>query len=127
MKKLIGISIASAFFITLLINNQVYSQSDKNDEELSKSFPIGVTRIFEESCVKCHLGPGIDKARFHFNLTNWDEFSTGKQARRANAVLRKVTNEKMPPKKFTIKHPESVPTKEEIKIIKEWAGSLKKN
>jgi hypothetical protein len=126
MKTLLGMAVATTFAMMSLYTNPVSAQSAGKDEAISKSIPDGVTKIFEQSCVKCHFDDGNNKARAHFNLTKWDKFSAGKQARKSNAVVNMVTTEKMPPEKYRQKHPEGVPNKEEIKTLKEWAESLQK-
>jgi hypothetical protein len=126
MKTYIGMAFVGMLVMMSMHTNPVAAQSKDTDKTLNKSIPDGVTKIFEGSCVKCHFDAGNNKAMARFNLTKWDEFSPGKQAKKANAVVNMVTKEKMPPEKFRQKHPESVPDKAEIKTLKEWAESLKK-
>ena len=126
MKKLIGMAVVILLFMTTLINNPVFSQSDWKDADVNKSIPDDVKDIFEQSCVKCHLESGNIKAKMHFNLSKWEKFSSAKQAKKAEDVLYQVTKEKMPPEKFRLSHPKSVPGNKEIKTIKKWAESLQK-
>jgi hypothetical protein len=126
MKTLTGMAFVSLLALMLIYTNHVSAQSAGTDKTLSKSIPDGVTKIFESSCVKCHFDAGNNKAMAHFNLTKWDKFSPGKQAKKSNAVVNMVTKEKMPPEKYRLKHPESIPGNAEIKTLKEWADSLQK-
>ena len=126
MKTLIGLAFIIILFMTSLISNPVFSQSDWKGADLGKSIPDNVKDIFEQSCVNCHLESGNFKAKMHFNLSKWEKFSSAKQAKKAEDVLYQVTKEKMPPEKYRLSHPKSVPGKREIKIIKEWVESLQK-
>ena len=126
MKTLIGLAFIIILFMTSLISNPVFSQSDWKGADLGKSIPDDVKDIFDQSCVKCHLESGNLKAKMHFNLSKWEKFSSVKQSKKAEDVLYQVTKEKMPPEKYRLSHPKSVPGKREIKIIKEWVESLQK-
>lgn len=126
MKKLKGMAVIMLLFMTSLISSPAFSQSDWKGADQGKSIPDDVIEIFEQTCVQCHVESGNFKAKFRFNLSRWDKFSSAKQARKAEDVLYQVTKEKMPPEKFRLSHPKSIPGKKEIKIIKEWAVSLQK-
>jgi hypothetical protein len=126
MKKLIGAAVVIFLFMTSMTNNPASAQSDWKDADVNKSIPNDVKEIFEQSCVKCHLESGNFKAKMHLNLSKWEKFSSEKQAKKAEDILYQVTKEKMPPEKFRLSHPKSVPGKREIKTIKEWAESLQK-
>jgi len=126
MKTLIGLTFIIILFMTCLISNPVFSQSDWKGADLGKSIPDNVKDIFEQSCVNCHLESGNLKAKMRFNLSKWEKFSSVKQSKKAEDVLYQVTKEKMPPEKYRLSHPKSVPGKREIKIIKEWVESLQK-
>ena len=126
MKMLKGMAVVILLFMISLINTPAFSQSDWKGADLGKSIPDDIKDIFEQSCVNCHLEPGNLKAKMRFNLSKWEKFSSVKQAKKAEDVLYQVTKEKMPPEKFRLSHPKSVPGKREIKIIKEWVESLQK-
>jgi mono/diheme cytochrome c family protein len=126
MKKLIGAAVVIFLIMTSMTNNPASAQTDWKDADVNMSIPADVKEVFERSCVKCHLESGNFKAKMRFNLSRWDKFSTGKQAKKAEEILYQVTKEKMPPEKFRISHPKSSPGKREIKTIKEWAESLQK-
>lgn len=128
MKKSISITFAvlGIIFLSSMILNDEPGWSSRKDGKDSKPIPSNVMKIFEESCVKCHTGGGNWWAEMHLNLSKWDKFSPGKQAYKAKRMCKKVSNGKMPPKGFREKHPDATPTKDEIKIICDWATSIKK-
>jgi hypothetical protein len=81
-------------------------------------------KIAERSCVKCHTEGGNGMALMHLNLSNWDKFSLEKQADKAKDMCKMVSKDKMPPKSFREKNPGAAPTKDEAKIICDWASSI---
>jgi hypothetical protein len=64
-------------------------------------------------------------ALMHLDLSNWDKFSMEKQADKAADMCKMVSKDKMPPKSFREKNPGAAPTKDEAKIICDWAASIK--
>ena len=126
MKKLfkIYVAVASVLFITALIINPVSAQSAQKGGEKSKAIPDSVMKIAEKSCVSCHAEPGNGMALSHVNLSKWDKYSPEKQAAKAKDMCNMVSKGKMPKKSFTDKHPEGIPTKDDIKTLCAWAESL---
>ena len=127
MKKLLSITAAIFFIlaITTLIINPVSAKPAINNDNGGAAIPESVMKIAGKSCVKCHTIPGNKMALSKLNLTNWDKLSSENQAAKAKKMCGMVTEDKMPPKKFRKSNPYDVPTKEEIKIICDWAQSLK--
>jgi hypothetical protein len=75
--------------------------------------------------VKCHTEGGNGMALMHLDLSNWDKFSMEKQADKAADMCKMVSKGKMPPKGFREKNPGAAPTKDEAKIICDWATSIR--
>ena len=117
MKKLFIIAVAFVciLFITAMVIDPVSTGS--------KGKPISddVMKIAKKSCIHCHTEPGNKMALMHVNLSDWDKYSPEKQADKAKAMCNMVTKGKMPPKNYREKHPEGVPSKDEIKTICDWA------
>lgn len=126
MKKniMITVLVVCVLAITTLISSLVFGQTNKKEGKSQKPIPANVMKIAEKSCVKCHTEPGNGMALMHLNLSNWDKYSAEKQAAKANDICKMVTKEKMPPKKMRAEHPESIPSKDEIKTLCDWAQSL---
>jgi hypothetical protein len=129
MKKLLIITAAifGILAITTLIIDPVFALSATNNNNGGMSIPESVMKIAGKSCVKCHTVPGNKMALSKLNLTNWDKLSDENQAGRAKKMCDMVTKDKMPPNKFRKSNPNDVPSKEEIKIICDWAQSLQVN
>ena len=123
MKKVISITVV--FLCVIFIASKFINPATAQKAGVAtKPIPVGVMKIAEKSCVKCHTEPGNGMALAHVNLTNWDKYSPEKQAAKAKEMCNMVTKDKMPPKKFRETHPDGVPSKEEIKTICDWAQSL---
>ena len=129
MKKAIIITFAviAIVFLTSMFLNQSsaqVSQPSPKDGTVSKPISSVVMKIAERSCVKCHTEGGNGMAMMHLNLSNWDKFSPEKQADMAKDMCKMVSKGKMPPKGFREKNPGAAPTKDEAKIICDWATSI---
>lgn len=129
MKNAIGVSFAvlGIVFLTSMIMNHSSAQtlqSSGKDGTAGKAIPSSVMKIAERSCVKCHTEGGNGVAMMHLNLSDWDKFSPKKQADKAKGMCKMVSKGLMPPKGFNEKNPGAVPTKDEAKIICDWATSI---
>jgi len=124
MKKLIiiGVAVIGFFFIAALIIKPVTASKD---EIISVPISDSVIIIAQKSCVSCHTEPGNGMALTAVNLSKWDAYSPEKQVSKAKAMCKMVSKNKMPPRNFRAKHPESILTQEDIKTICDWAKSLK--
>ena len=126
MRKIISIiaAAASIIFVTALVIRPITAQSAKKKPGGGMTISENVMNIAERSCGNCHSEPGNIRALPRVNLSFWDKFSPEKQAAKAKAMGIEVSNDRMPPKKYREKHPDSTPTNEEIKTICDWAQSL---
>ena len=127
MKKAISITFAilGIFFLTSMIMNHSSAQSSQKDGIVSKPISPAVMKIAERSCVKCHTEGGNGMALMHLDLSNWEKFSMEKQADKAKDMCKMVSKDKMSPKSFREKNPGAAPTKDEAKIICDWASSIR--
>ncbi len=125
MKKILltVVPIAGAFLILFVIYPRAFAQ-DAKQEAVKHAIPENVLNIAKKSCVTCHTEGGNGMALMHVNLSEWDKLTPAKQAEKAKSMCNMVTKDKMPPKSFREKHPEGVPTPEEVKIICDWAQSI---
>jgi hypothetical protein len=126
MKKAIIITFAvlGIVFLTLMIINHSSAQSSQKTGIVSKPISPAVMKIAERSCVKCHTEGGNGMALMHLDLSNWGKFTMEKQADKAKDMCKMVSKDKMPPKSFREKNPGAAPTKDEAKIICDWASSI---
>lgn len=117
----IAVAFLSVLFITALIIDPVLTQSTIKGSGVNKPISDNVMKIAKKSCVTCHAEPGNGMALAHVNLTNWDKYSPEKQADKAKAMCNMVTKGKMPPKNYRDKHPDGIPSRDEVKTICDWA------
>ena len=126
MKKASSITFAflGIVFLTSMIINHSSAQSLQKDGIVSKPISPVVMKIAERSCMKCHTKGGNGMAIMLMNLSNWDKFSPEKQAKKAKGMCKMISKGKMPPMGFREKNPDAAPTKDEAKIICDWATSI---
>lgn len=120
-------AILGIIFLNSMIMNHSSAQSSlpsQKDGTVSKPISSNVMKIAQRSCVKCHTEGGKRKAMMLLNLSNWDKFSPKKQANKANDMCKIVSKGKMPPEVFREKNPGETPTKDEVKILCDWATSI---
>ena len=126
MKKKLVLSpgFVGLLLILFSIVNQLSAQSTQKKIETVNQIPPNVLKAVEKSCVNCHSSNGNFMAESKVNLSKWCDYSSEKQAAKANAMCKEISDGDMPPKRFRKKHPENIPTPEDIKIICDWAQSL---
>jgi len=92
-----------------------------------KQFPIpeSVNIIFQSKCMSCHGSNGGRLPKSKLNFSRWKSYGPSKQAEKAAAICSMVLKGKMPPKSARESTPEIIPTKEQVDIICNWAGSIK--
>jgi hypothetical protein len=129
MKKIImsAAAITGALLLTAMIIAPLSELSQQNAGKDQKPIPANVMKIVENSCAGCHMEPGTKMAMSLLNLSSWDKYTLEKQAAKAQAMCKFVTKGKMPPKHFKDNNPNAVPTKDDVRIICDWAASLKVN
>jgi mono/diheme cytochrome c family protein len=89
------------------------------------SIPDNVNKIFTTSCIPCHTSSGGLLSKAKLNFTSWKEYSREKQKEKAEAILSMLEKGKMPPKAARENRPDIIPSKDQIQLIKIWAGSFK--
>jgi mono/diheme cytochrome c family protein len=127
MKKIIKISslLSGILFLAAITGAPVFAQASQNTKVEQKAIPADVMKVFDKSCAACHKDPGMKFAQGPFNISTFDTYSPEKQASKAQAVCNIVTKGKMPPKKYRANNPAAVPTKDDTKILCDWAASFK--
>jgi hypothetical protein len=127
MKKTIMNTIAFTvvLFFAALIAIPVSAQPAQKTSDIQKPIPADVMKLLGKSCVTCHSDQGGKMAMSVLNITSWEKYSSKKQAAKANSMCKMVTKDKMPPKSFREGNPDAVLTQEDIKLLCDWARSLK--
>jgi mono/diheme cytochrome c family protein len=106
----------------LLLSPQMVS-GQENAKPLS-TLPDSVNQILTVSCVPCHTSQGGLMSKAKLNLTDWANYSPEKQKEKAAKMFSELNKGAMPPKMAREKRPETIPTKEQIEIIKKWSESF---
>jgi hypothetical protein len=112
-----GIMISVLLFIGLIANGQ-----DSLKVVSVNSDSVNV--IINASCTPCHTNEGGLMAKSKLNFSLWSSYPPEKQKERAAKMYSQLENEKMPPKTSREKHPELIPTPEQIAVIKRWSESF---
>jgi mono/diheme cytochrome c family protein len=124
MKK-IGLS-AFLFPLTLVFGLLLLNNTASGQEKTKSpsAIPDEVNKIITVSCVPCHSSKGGLMSKAKLNLTEWANYSPGKQKEKAAKMYSELNKGAMPPKMAREKKPETIPTTEQIEIIKKWSESF---
>src|SRR5438105_2460401 len=117
----------------------VIEQTGNAQELLSQAqIDAGTLGIFEQACQNCHserthwpwynhLAPiswliarDVHEAHLHMNLSRWQEYSADDRLRLLGAIGSVVRNREMPPRRYTLMHPEARLTDQERRRIYQW-------
>ena len=124
MKKSVVFSflVPCILFLSLfLICNPAISQ---DAAKASASLPDSINKIMISSCTPCHTSQGGLMSKSKMNLTEWTNYSPEKQKEKAAKMYSEINKGAMPPKAAREKRPESIPTNDQLEIIKRWSESF---
>lgn len=99
--------------------------SSQNLKEQSSPIPENINKIFQTSCFTCHGSNGKMLPMAKLNFSKWVEYGAVKEAEKAAKICSVLTEGLMPPKSVRKSNPELIPTKDQIRLICNWAESLK--
>lgn len=114
-----GKALATIFSIALLSILSI--SAVMSGEQAPKPIPDDVLKVLNNSCGKCHNQGGSGAALANLNLTKWDNYDAVKQAKKAEAICRVITSDKMPPKSFIKKNPQAELSIEQKEMICTWS------
>ena len=109
------------FFSLLLICNPANSQ---DAAKASATLPDSINKIVTNSCIPCHSSQGGLMSKSKLNITEWTNYSPEKQKEKAAKMYSEINKGAMPPKAAREKRPESIPTNDQLEIIKRWSESF---
>ncbi len=79
-------------------------------------------KIVTNSCYDCDTSHSQNKmASFALDFLKWNEYKDTKKAQLLNKIDGEVSEMNMPPKKFLELNPEKALTKDQIKLLSQWA------
>ncbi len=111
----------SVFTGLFILTTTVHSQQLSNQ---SSALPDEINKIVTNSCTPCHTSTGSLKSRIKLNFDKWTDYSAGTKKEKAAKMYEQLKKGDMPPKSAREKHPELIPTAEQISIIKKWSESF---
>lgn len=137
------VGIVILFILSQFIRPDYSSEPGKTDGDISHylDIPPTVMQTIEVSCYDCHsentvwpwyskIAPmswlvsiDVHMGKKALNLSRWDEYSSMKQAGIIRLMCRTVEQKRMPPRKYTMPHPEARLTKEEKEALCAWSNS----
>ena len=88
------------------------------------SIPGYLQIIFKKSCMDCHATGGSHMAMSMLNFSEWENYESGKQAKKAEAICNMLSKEAMPPKAFKKANPDAIPTEAQKDTICKWSEIL---
>lgn len=123
MKKFTSSSFFSSVILAIALMFISYSVKGQSNTKLVASFPDNVNKIITSSCIPCHTEKGGKLSKSKLNFTDWENYSPEKQKDKAKKMYTMLEKNKMPPKSAREKHPELIPTSEQVAVIKSWSES----
>ena len=120
MKKFASRSLLNTVILAIVLLFVNYSVKGQGDTKLVASFPDDVNKIISVSCVPCHTDKGGKLSKSKLNFTDWENYSPEKQKEKAKKMYTELSKNKMPPKSARERHPELIPTPEQVAVIKNW-------
>jgi cytochrome c5 len=102
----------------------ISSPASAQDALKSPAIPDEVSKIVTASCTPCHTSQGGLMSKTKLNLTEWANYSPEKQKEKAAKMYSELNKGAMPPKGAREKHPELIPTKEQVEAVKKWSESF---
>ncbi len=122
MKKLnyLMLAILGVFLAAIVIISPLKAVSQKKTNQIANAIPDNVASILKNSCASCHnTGGGMAASVWSFSA--WDSYKVKKQAKKANAICKAISNGSMPPSSVG---KDRIPTAEQKDIVCKWATSL---
>ena len=86
--------------------------------------PENIKAIIDNKCMGCHSDEtksGKSKMKMNFDKLANGEYSTGKLISKLDKITKMLSKDKMPPQKFLDKYPDKKLTKDESKLLSDWA------
>jgi hypothetical protein len=101
--------------------------------------PAPVEQVFERACQDCHsnntrwpwyaqvvpasflVAKDVERGRRFLNLSQWERYSRGQKLGYLVAMGTAATNQKMPPRIYSLMHADARLTADERKLIADWA------
>ncbi|PHN08372.1 heme-binding domain-containing protein [Flavilitoribacter nigricans] len=88
-------------------------------------YPAKVKAVIDAKCYDCHSEKGDDEdAKEELLWDNLNKLSKMDQLFSMDAIIESIEDGEMPPEDHIKKHPEAALSKEEAKLLTEWADAI---
>jgi len=127
MKKFFLFLVVAGMFLTFVASDlsltDLPGKKDTTPATVT-SIPDDLNIVFKNSCMGCHATGGKTMAMAKLNFSEWDNYASDKQAKKAAAICKMISKGKMPPKSFRASHPEAIPMASQNDLICKWSKTL---
>jgi Haem-binding domain len=126
--------------VASLVHLLAHQVSDRAEAPLFPGAEItpSVSRIFSRACINCHsektrwpwysqVAPAswfvesdVKRARKRMNVSRWDGLNAAGKRLLLTSIATKIENREMPPRRYSILHPEATLSADESVEIIEW-------
>jgi hypothetical protein len=124
MKKTIITSLSVTGFLIVILLILASPTKAQDVSKTTSALPNDINTIVTASCTPCHTSQGGLMSRTKLNFTEWTNYSPEKQKIKAAKMYEEINKGDMPPKMAREKRPETIPTKDQVEIIKKWSESF---
>jgi hypothetical protein len=123
MKKLgyLMLLVLIAGIAAVIFINPQPAMSQKKQVQTTNAIPDNVAQILKKSCTSCHDVGGKALATSAWSFSSWNDYPAKKQAKKASAMCRDMTNGSMPPSSAP---KDKRPTQSQIDQVCKWATSI---
>ena len=116
-------SLFSGILTLLMFASFMVFGSEKPTKTEAINMPDNVKEIIQNKCFGCHnTDSKNDKAKKDLDFKSFDTLSKVKMITAYKEIGEVVEENEMPPKKFLDKYPDKKLTKDEAKILMDWAS-----
>ena len=107
----------------LLVGSIILNASFKSSPpESEMQMPENIKKIIDQSCFQCHnIDSKNDKAKEALDFKSFNELGKVRKITKLRDMAEVVEKGEMPPKKFLENNPDKKLTKEQVKVLADWA------
>lgn len=116
-------SLFSGILTLLMFASFTLFASEKPTKTEAINLPDNVKKIIQNKCFGCHnTDSKNDKAKDNLDFKSFDTLSKVKMINAYKEIGEVVEENEMPPEKFLNKYPDKKLTKDEAKVLMDWAS-----
>ncbi len=142
-KVLIGLLVILVIMQFIRPERNISATAGPNDIRVSNPVPANVLSVLKRACFDCHsnntnypwytniqpvgwwMQHHVDEGKEELNFSEFATYSTKKAAHKLEETAEMVEEKEMPLESYTWIHKNAKLTQDEIKLVADWAMSLK--